>query len=491
MIPLKIEKQKMDSVLMFRVGEHNLAIDISEVESIIVAPKITSIPLMPHFVSGTFLFNGKVATVIKLNRKLKLLDNDSIKGVIVVTKINESFIGFHVDSVNTLAKYDEFNIENTKNVASAIEICSSDKYGIVLLTSFEKLFSLDENIFQDIVTESSTQNQDEKPLTETKTFSINSVDTSPAPTPIEKLQTAEDHIPEKLIIEEKVEEEKILQDRVANEKNNGDDLLEYALELLDSSEILTEEHAPEILVIKEFVPEQTSFEARVADEQTDGDDLLEYALRLLDSSEIDTVKSVQHEQADNGITEALYLNENNHNALPEMTFDNIPLESNSLKHDDYEFNEENISQSIDENFTHSISDSYMDSYIEETTTVELDEATKIEVNINDESLLIQPSDDERHCINEQIASSYDHTHIIKLENNNITEDDYFYDPEDIDDVLSERRITPFPDKKMKKSALRISDTHRNIFKTNRNVFLHLVLVVIVSGISAGAYSYYY
>ncbi len=140
MIPL--EKQAMDSLLIFTVGGYSLAVDISEVESIIEVPIITSIPMLPDFVSGTFPFHGKVVTAIELRKKLEVVTDCVEKSVVVVSLIDKSLFGFKVDSVDTLAKYDDFNLAGAKTIVSGIKVCSSENYGIVLLTSFEKLLDM-------------------------------------------------------------------------------------------------------------------------------------------------------------------------------------------------------------------------------------------------------------------------------------------------------------------------------------------------------------
>ncbi len=143
MIPL--EKKALDSVLIFKVGVHNLAVDISEVESIMEMPVITSIPMLPDFIRGTFPFNGKIASVVDLRKKLELAEEVVNKAVIVVTQINESIFAFQVDSVDTLAQYDEFDLDGAKTLVPGIKICSSENYGIILLTSFEKLLDMEES----------------------------------------------------------------------------------------------------------------------------------------------------------------------------------------------------------------------------------------------------------------------------------------------------------------------------------------------------------
>ncbi len=87
-------------ILGFKFGDHEYAIEIGIVEMIVEENQITPVPNSKSFIKGVMNLRGRIVPVIDLRKVLNLEDYDDKKDAnIIVTKIDDSEIGFLVDGV--------------------------------------------------------------------------------------------------------------------------------------------------------------------------------------------------------------------------------------------------------------------------------------------------------------------------------------------------------------------------------------------------------
>jgi chemotaxis signal transduction protein len=89
------------SWLVFRLGPHVMCASALDVEGIIERPRaITTLPVMPEYALGAFLFRDHSAIAISLRKKLKVREGeDSAKGPFIVARVRDAIFAFWVDEV--------------------------------------------------------------------------------------------------------------------------------------------------------------------------------------------------------------------------------------------------------------------------------------------------------------------------------------------------------------------------------------------------------
>lgn len=124
---VKMEKKnentenKIKQVVGFKIGNEEYVIDILKVQEIIKPVDITPIPDSPDFIEGVINLRGMVIPIVSLRKRFnfeELKDNKDTK--IIVTKIDNHFIGFLVDSVTEVLRIPTKLIEPTPPLVSKI-----------------------------------------------------------------------------------------------------------------------------------------------------------------------------------------------------------------------------------------------------------------------------------------------------------------------------------------------------------------------------------
>ncbi|MFH0926074.1 MAG: chemotaxis protein CheW [bacterium] len=106
------EDTQKDKFLTFQVGNEDYGIEIQYVTEIIGIQKITEVPDMPDFVKGVINLRGKVIPVMDVRTRFKIKSRDyDDRTCIVVVNINETSIGFVVDTVREVVDIPESQIE--------------------------------------------------------------------------------------------------------------------------------------------------------------------------------------------------------------------------------------------------------------------------------------------------------------------------------------------------------------------------------------------
>lgn len=98
--------------MTFRVGDESFGIDIKYILEIIELQKITEVPDMPVFTKGVINLRGKIIPVMDLRLRFKLEKREyDDRTCIIVTDINNTPVGFVVDTVEEVSNITGDNIE--------------------------------------------------------------------------------------------------------------------------------------------------------------------------------------------------------------------------------------------------------------------------------------------------------------------------------------------------------------------------------------------
>jgi len=128
--------------------EHQLfGIPIADVIQIVGMQEITIVPEFPNYAKGVINLRGTIIPIIDVRLRLKKEEKKyDDRTCIIVTNINDSYIGFIVDSVDEVAKINEDNISDPPKmgldyVNTYITGIAKLKNNIVLLINLKKMLS--------------------------------------------------------------------------------------------------------------------------------------------------------------------------------------------------------------------------------------------------------------------------------------------------------------------------------------------------------------
>jgi purine-binding chemotaxis protein CheW len=119
-------------VLVFRLGEHEHAVDIRLVKEILINTVITPVAEAPDFVEGVIYHRGRIVPVIDLGKRLHLPALvKTFETCIIVVKFSNKTIGFVVDSASELINLKAEQIEEPSTFVRGIH--ADFMWGIVYL----------------------------------------------------------------------------------------------------------------------------------------------------------------------------------------------------------------------------------------------------------------------------------------------------------------------------------------------------------------------
>lgn len=102
-------------ILVFQIGNNELAFSIDYVQEIVKMTQLTSLPETPAFFVGVFEFRNKVIPVINLSSLLqyKTTKKDNKDTRIIVILLNDSYYGLLVDAVTEVITVNNDQIKDT------------------------------------------------------------------------------------------------------------------------------------------------------------------------------------------------------------------------------------------------------------------------------------------------------------------------------------------------------------------------------------------
>ena len=143
-----------DKYLTFYTDNQQLfGILISEVVQIVGMQEITAVPEFPSYAKGVINLRGNIIPIIDVRLRLKKEEIEyNERTCIIVTNINDSYIGFIVDSVNEVTNIYNDNISNppkmgTDYINTYITGIAKLNNNIVLLIDLKKILNEKEIAF--------------------------------------------------------------------------------------------------------------------------------------------------------------------------------------------------------------------------------------------------------------------------------------------------------------------------------------------------------
>ncbi|GBE17681.1 MAG TPA: chemotaxis protein CheW [Euryarchaeota archaeon] len=147
------EKEKI-LVVVFTLGEEELAFEIQSVREIIRVPRITKVPNASEFVEGVINLRGQIKPVINLRRMLGLpVAEVSSEGKIIIIESHEQTFGVIVDRVVGVLSVETAEITDPSKLLGGDRtdfISGIGRLGerLVIMLTPEMLFSSKETLVQ-------------------------------------------------------------------------------------------------------------------------------------------------------------------------------------------------------------------------------------------------------------------------------------------------------------------------------------------------------
>lgn len=143
------EDTQYSQYLTFVVDNQLYGIPISDVEQISGMKEITVVPEFPEYAKGVMNLRGIIIPIIDIRLRLKKEEiADDGRKCIIITKINDSHLGFVVDSVSDVININNEDISNPKigseYVNTYITGMAKLSNKIILLMDLNKIISLEE-----------------------------------------------------------------------------------------------------------------------------------------------------------------------------------------------------------------------------------------------------------------------------------------------------------------------------------------------------------
>lgn len=118
-----IEKTKSDGELqlvIFNTGKEDFGIEIMNVQEIIRMTNITKVPQSPDYIRGIINLRGRIIVVINLNVVMGMESREQDENTrIIVTSINDTVVGFVVDSVSEVLRLPSSSVEPAPELVSS------------------------------------------------------------------------------------------------------------------------------------------------------------------------------------------------------------------------------------------------------------------------------------------------------------------------------------------------------------------------------------
>ena len=145
------DNEELLQLVSFKIGDEEFGVDILKVQEIIRTVQITQVPNSPDFVDGVINLRGRIIPVVDLRIKLGLGKKTSDQNTrIIVVELNDSTIGFIVDSVSEVLRIPKSITEAPPELIAGVNseyITSVGKLEdrLLILLDLERVLSVNEN----------------------------------------------------------------------------------------------------------------------------------------------------------------------------------------------------------------------------------------------------------------------------------------------------------------------------------------------------------
>ncbi len=146
-------------LVVFNIGSEEFGVEIMNVQEIIRMTSITRIPQAPDYIKGIINLRGRIIVVINLNVIMGMESRKQDENTrIIVANLNDTVMGFVVDSVSEVIRLPEKNVESAPAASKigteyVLGVGKLDSRLLILLNLDKILGANDLNSIRDISTE--------------------------------------------------------------------------------------------------------------------------------------------------------------------------------------------------------------------------------------------------------------------------------------------------------------------------------------------------
>ncbi len=115
---VNLQKKAERKILVFKVANDELGLDISCVREVLRPQEIYPLPKAPDFIEGVINLRGHIVALVDLRKKLHGKQIEERGKRIIICKLNKLVVGLTVDSLKEIIALSEENIRPTPEVAA-------------------------------------------------------------------------------------------------------------------------------------------------------------------------------------------------------------------------------------------------------------------------------------------------------------------------------------------------------------------------------------
>jgi purine-binding chemotaxis protein CheW len=113
------ETGEEERMLIFRLQDKDLGLNISCVREVLNLQKIQPLPRAPHFIEGVINLRKYIIVVIDLRKKFNITPSENKADQrIIICKIKTFIVGIIVDSVSKISSFSKHDIQSTPEILS-------------------------------------------------------------------------------------------------------------------------------------------------------------------------------------------------------------------------------------------------------------------------------------------------------------------------------------------------------------------------------------
>ncbi len=114
----ELQKKEEKKILVFKVANEELGLDISCVREVLRPREIYSLPKAPDFIEGIIDLRGHLVALIDLRKRLHGKQAEESGKRIIICKMNKLIFGLTVDSLKEIVALSDENIRPIPKVAA-------------------------------------------------------------------------------------------------------------------------------------------------------------------------------------------------------------------------------------------------------------------------------------------------------------------------------------------------------------------------------------
>ena len=128
-------------IVEFTLGTVNYGIPVANVREVIHPVPVTQLPNTHPYIDGIFTLRGQIMPLVNLSCCLGVEDREYSNRSIIISQLNNYFVGFLVNEVSRIHRVSCYIMESPPDLANSESVLSIIKIGdkIVILLDFEKI----------------------------------------------------------------------------------------------------------------------------------------------------------------------------------------------------------------------------------------------------------------------------------------------------------------------------------------------------------------